>query len=712
MALFATLAIAAGGEANAQEAPEAVDEGGLPTIIVTAQKRSENLQDVPISISTVSGDDLRDSQIPDSTAIARIIPNFNFAASGGANNFTIRGVGNNDFNFTAVSPISVYRDGVVIGANAAQRFALLDLDRVEVLRGPQGTLFGKNTTGGAVQYVSKLPGPDFEGYARLGYGRFGRFEGEMAATLPIAKDFSVRVAGIFRRSDGDRINMFNGERANKENVAAARAIFRYDPGDLDIRLTVGVARDRGDGNVTKSIGTINGANVLGYAYGPVTDLEHDDTNVNSRLFVDDFYVNFHASKRFGDFALTSISSYQDVWSDSPLDADGSPVVLNDIYLHINASKQYTQEVQLNYDASRLKAVAGLYYFHEKYDLRYRNPYAVKESHRNNDAYAAYAQATYSIADGLNLTGGIRYTDDKSRSRDEAHWIVPLPIPDLPLRRDHVSKGAIDWRVALDYEVKRDMMVYGSVARGFKAGGVQIGIVANDASRAPFGPEYLTAFEAGVKSSWFDRRLRANLGLFYYDYKDIQVQSIVNQNTGNYLLDTYIVLENAASASLKGLELELAAVPVKGLELNFNLGLNDGKYKKYLSGAIDPVMGGILEYSGNRLPNAPKVNFSSSIMYEVPLGAHSLALRADYSYKGLTYYNSAEQRIISNGNGYGLLDLRASFGPEDRSWTASIYGRNVTGKKYITYAGDLSAQGYFAYIYGPRPRWGGEISVRF
>lgn len=473
MALFATLAIAAGGEANAQEAPEAVDEGGLPNIIVTAQKRSENLQDVPISISTVSGDDLRDSQIPDSTAIARIIPNFNFAASGGANNFTIRGVGNNDFNFTAVSPISVYRDGVVIGANAAQRFALLDLDRVEVLRGPQGTLFGKNTTGGAVQYVSKLPGPDFEGYARLGYGRFGRFEGEMAATLPIAKDFSVRVAGIFRRSDGDRINLFNGERANKENVAAARAIFRYDPGDLDIRLTVGVARDRGDGNVTKSIGTINGANVLGYVYGPVTDLEYDDTNVNSRLFVDDFYVNFHASKKFGDFALTSISSYQDVWSDSPLDADGSPVVLNDIYLHINASKQYTQEVQLNYDASRLKAVAGLYYFLENYGLRYRNPYAEKESHRNNDAYAAYAQATYSIADGLNLTGGIRYTDDKSRSRDEAHWIVPLPIPDLPLRRDHVSKGAIDWRVALDYEVKRDMMVYGSVARGFKAGGVQM-----------------------------------------------------------------------------------------------------------------------------------------------------------------------------------------------------------------------------------------------
>ncbi len=684
----------------------------LDEIVVTAQKREQNLQDVPISITALTGDALGDLQLTDSTAIARMVPNFEYGSFGGANNLTIRGVGNNDFNMTAVSPISVYRDGVVIGANAAQRFALLDIDRVEVLRGPQGTLFGKNTTGGALQYISKLPGPKFEGQARVTYGRFGRFEGEAAVTLPIAQDFSVRLAGLNRHSDGDQVNLLDGSRVRKENASVARAIVRYNPGDFEARLTIGRGRDRGDNNVPRGLGLINGANVYGYVYPPLYDIEYQNYDAPSNLWVDDSYANLRVAQKFGDFTLTSLTGYQDVWSNNTIDADNSPMPVNQSKIYENKSYQFTQELQLNYSGARANVVGGLYYFHEQYLLKWVNPYATKNAERENKAKGVYLQATYAISDDVNLTAGARYTDDTVRSADQVDYLDFIPLPDLPLRHDRVGDSAVDWRIGLDYKLAKDVMIYGTVSRGFKAGGPQVGVVAVDAARKPFGPEYLTSYEIGMKSTWLDKRLRANLSAFYYDYSDIQVMSVVNQNTGNPLVDTYLILENAGRAEIKGAELEVSAAPVDGLELAFNLGLNDAKYTKYLSGAVDPVTGEKLNYTGNRLPNTSKVNVSTSVSYAIPMGSNSLTLGADYSYKGLVYFNSAQNKAVSNLGAYGLLNLRASLGRRDGSWRVGLYATNVTGKKYITQATDLSSIGYYAYYFGPRPTFGGEVLVRF
>ena len=245
-ALVAVIAAPAG----AQEAPggdpttaQNDADAGIADIVVTAQRRAQNLQDVPISVTAFDERAIQEAGFTNSLSIGDQVPNLEIKTFGGVPNITIRGVGNNDFNSSSIGPVSIYRDDVVVASTGSQIFALMDLDRIEVLRGPQGTLFGKNTTGGAVQYFSKLPGDEFEGKARFGIGRFDLYEAEIGATLPIAQDLGVRVAGLIRKRDGERVNLFTGNRAIDIDEAAARAIFRYNPEGLDIRLSIGGGRD-------------------------------------------------------------------------------------------------------------------------------------------------------------------------------------------------------------------------------------------------------------------------------------------------------------------------------------------------------------------------------------------------------------------------------------------------------------------------------------
>lgn len=707
-----------------------VSEAGVDDIVVTAQKRAQNLQDVPISVTAFDDKGIKEAGFTNSLSIGDQVPNLEIKTFGGVPNIFIRGVGNNDFNSSSIGPISIYRDDVVVACTGSQIFSLFDLERIEVVRGPQGTLFGKNTTGGAIQFFSKLPGDEFEGRARVGYGRFDLFEGEVAASLPLADDLSVRLAGMVRRRDGEKFNLFTGEDAINVDEAAARAILRWRPSaDTDIRLTVGGGRDRSDYLENKPVGTINGADLSGYADPFPDNSKLLNFNGQSRNYSNNLFVNFMASHDFGDVSVKWITGFDESNVDNRVDVDGGPARIDEITFLTHA-KQFTQEFQLSYDHGPLNAIAGLYYFRENFHARSNADLIgfltfaqgalplITQANRKNQASAIFGQATYSVTPALRLTLGGRYTIDKVRANHQADLVsgffdanIPdgAPIPLVPFARLKETFKSFSWRVAADFDVAKDVLAYASIDRGFKAGGFNIGIITSVAERTQVDPEYLTSYEVGLKSTLFDRKLRLNLAAFYYDYTALQVLS-VNQQAGSAV--PTLGLDNAADATIKGIELEATAVPTDWLDLGLNFGLLDAKFKNYLSAAIDPITGLPRDFSGNRLPGAPKFTLSTYAQVKVPIGKFETRWRAEYNYTGKKYYNNAQSDLISSGKGYGLLNLRATLADPDHGWELAAWAKNITDKAYIVDATDTSGFGFVPRYYGERRTYGIELSLDF
>lgn len=712
------------------DAKEGADQSGIGVIVVTAQKRAQNLQDVPVSVTAFDNQMIRDAGFTNSLSIGDQVPNLEIKTFGGVPNIFIRGVGNNDFNSSSIGPISVYRDDVVVASTGSQIFSLFDLERVEVVRGPQGTLFGKNTTGGAVQFFSKLPGDEFEGNARFGYGRFSLFEGEVAASLPITDTLSVRVAGMVRKRDGEKVNLFDGSDAINVDEAAARAIVRWRPtSDTDIRLTVGGGRDRSDYLQNKPVGMINGADLFGYS-DPFPDnprlLNFDGA---SRNFSDNVFVNFVAKHDFGDWSIQSLTGFDKSDVDNAVDVDGGPLRVDAINF-LTEAKQFTQELQLSYDGGPLNAILGLYYFHEDFEARSNADLLgelsfadgalplITQATRKNDAYAIFGQGTYSITPDWRVTVGGRYTIDKVDATHQADLVSGFfdrditngaPIPLVPFAQLNDTYKSFSWRLGMDYDVTEDVLAYFSVDKGFKAGGFNIGIITSVAERTQVDPETLISYEVGLKSTLFDRKLRMNLSAFYYDYSDLQVLS-VNVQAGSAV--PTLGLDNAADAEIKGIEAEIFAKPNDWLDLGLNFGILDAKFKNYLSGAIDPVTGNPRDFSGNRLPGAPKFTLSTNAQITVPVGRFETRWRAEYNYTGKKFYNNAQSDLISSGEGYGLLNLRATFADTENGWEIAAWAKNVTGKDYIVDATDTSGFGFVPRYYGERATYGAEFSLKF
>lgn len=709
----------------------AQNSGGIGPIVVTAQRREQSLQDVPLSITALDSEQIRNSGFTNSLAIGDHVPNLEIKTFGGVPNIFIRGVGNNDFNSSSVSPISIYRDDVVVASTGSQIFSLFDLDRIEVLRGPQGTLFGKNTTGGAIQYISRLPDDVFEGYARAGYGRFDLFEAETAASIPLADGLSMRLAGLVRRRDGERTNIFTGDDAINVDEAAVRGILRYHPdSSLDIRLSAGTGRDRSDYLQPKPFGTINGGDLFGYSDPAPDDVSILNFNGESRNHSDNFWISLNATIDLGGgFTFRSITGYDETDIDNRVDVDGGPFRIDEITF-LTETDQISQEFQLVYDGDIVNGLFGVFYFDENLDARSEADLVgelsfadgavplITEASRDNTSYAVFGQATIAVTDDLSITGGMRYTWDEVTAEHRGFLVPGFFDPDIPngAEIDLVPFGrlsdtfeAFSWRVAVDYDFTDDIMGYATVNRGFKSGTFNIGIITSLAERTQVEPEFLTAYEVGLKTTLFDRRVRLNVSAFYYDYTDLQVLSVNQQGSGIPTLG----LDNAADAEITGLEFELYARPVDGLDLGLNFGLLDASYQNYTSGAIDPATGLPRDFSGNRLPGAPEFTLSSFAQYSFPVSDDlEASFRAEYNYTGKKFYNNAEDELVSSREGYGLVNIRATLGAANDDWEIAFWARNLFGEDYIVDATDLRDFGLIPLYYGERATWGLEATFRF
>ncbi|MES2056538.1 MAG: TonB-dependent receptor [Pseudomonadota bacterium] len=596
-------------------------DSGLADIVVTAQRRSERLQDVPLSVSAFTDQELSVRQVARTLDLIAYVPNLighNNTALGTANAYTLRGLGNTESIATFDVPVGSYVDDVFLSRQGANNFSFFDVERVEVLRGPQGTLFGRNTTGGAINVIMKKPGNDFTGFAEAGYGRYNRTQGRASVDIPIVEDkLLTKVSGYFTRADGYVYNQTTGERLNGDHSWGLRGAVR------------GLISDNVTWDLSSDYVYANGANLVNFyrdsdnkrinftklrsdtAIGSIVSPELADNMLgntaksysiisNLKVDVGAATVNFITGYRhlFQEYVTDSADSrtaasviYKnfDYISSSP----GTTTVLaNDAY-----SSQFTQEIKVTGKAFNgfLDYVGGFYYLNEKNRTSFANvnvplvgsaTVTQDRTVRNGtEAYAGYAQFDAHPVQGLTLTAGIRYTDE---FKDVAFAPNPNSLPrsgvnNQPFSTIDVVKAGIPitqsskvWtpRFAINYKITPDVMVFASATKGFKSGGWNAR--ANYAALAvPFTRETIWSYEAGIRSEFFDHHLRVNLTGFSFVDRDFQLPAGYLDpitSTITYLTRNFADLKNY------GLEGEVTVIPVTGLNIYWSFGMQKARYE--------------------------------------------------------------------------------------------------------------------------------------
>jgi len=728
------------GSAVAQTETEPQEDASarrLESIVVTAQKRAEDVQDVPIAITALSSSTLEKQRVTDVASLDNLVPGLRIAAADAAANpkIFIRGAGLNDFNPTSSSGVGLYADGVYIGSPLAQFSTFYDLDRVEVLRGPQGTLYGRNTTGGAINVISKRPTFSPEGYASVEAGNFGSVELNAAYGGPIVGDkLAFRIAGQYAEDDGFSTNAVTGNKVNNAERYAVRGSLLYTPDDLtDILLTVNTFSNRGGAVQPKSrqlfpadpsaAGPDGVCAPAFFRSGLCTDaLGFADTSadpytitadVEGKDKVDLWSAALTIDREIGDLTLTSITAYQDVERSAHENTDSSPLQMLEAFYN-NTQEQFSQELRLASDGERLKWVVGGYYMKDTttsdsaYDILRilrplfitpENPTGVSPENsviylgypytQKTDSYAIFGQADYELAPGLILTAGLRWSADE-KSMDYSTIAEGV----LPVFSYQADKTFSDWsgKIGLKYDLTDTTNIYASYSRGYKSGGFFGGNADSPEQIAPYENETVNAYEIGSKSDLWDNRLRMNLSGFYYDYQDIQAYSTVERNGL-----TVQVLDNAAGAEMYGAEAEFTVMPIENLDLSLGLAWLHAEYGDYNSLGDD--------YSGNQMPQAPEYSLTSRAAYAINTKTGVVITPSiDVSYRSKVYFDSTMRERLSDPELW-LVGAELSVMSPDGSIEAGLWGRNLTDEAYLTSANPIDSLGVDLLTYS-RPRSAG------
>lgn len=730
----AMLALSA-GVAAAQTSAQ--DSTAIEEIVVTAQKRAENLQDVPVSVTALTSDALAARGVNNVLALNNLAPGMRISAADAAANpkIYIRGVGLSDFNPNASSGVGVYVDGVYIGSPLAQMAGFFDLAQVEVLRGPQGTLYGRNTNGGAINITTKRPSQTFGADASLEYGSFNAVTADLGVGGPIVADkLAFRVAAQYVKDDGYNYNRVTGHDLNAADHWAGRLSLLYTPSE-DFELLTQANRyvNRGDATApahralfpaTAAAAGPDGFCAPGaYASGQCADLlGYADTDNNTRAVdanlegkdkVDLFGASSQATWRLGGVSLVSVTAWQWAHRNDLENTDASPLQMVEINYR-SRQHQFTQELRLqsNDASARLNWVLGAYYMDEKVqdntrqdvlrDLRPlfmtpENPTGLSLENsvatfgypytQKTKGYAVFGQADYKLTDRLTGTVGLRWSaDDKSmdyRSQAEDGLIVILTS------KQSKTFSAVSGRLGLRYELSDDANVYATYNRGYKSGGFFGGLATTAGEMEPYDNETLDAYELGLKSEFFDRRVRLNASAFYYDYKN---QQVFAQTTRNGL--TVLVLDNAANSKVYGGEAEITARPMQPLTLTAGVSLLHAKYGDYFTEGKD--------FTGNWLPQSPKITFNAAATWVAPLeNGASIVANVDANYSSKVYFDNSNADRLSQ-DAVWIAGAQLSWRSPDQKIEAGAFARNLFDKTYTVAISNIDSLGVDLLSYN-RPR---------
>ncbi|ENZ82197.1 TonB-dependent receptor domain-containing protein [Caulobacter vibrioides] len=752
--------------AATSEAPPAVD--AIAEVTVTARKSRERISDVPIALTAISGADLTRNDHRRIEDLSTLVPSTNFVITNGhQSSFSIRGLGTNPGNDGLEGSAGVFLDGVFLGRPGMAATDLIDVDQIEVLRGPQGTLFGKNTTAGAINITTAEPSFAFSGRAQATYGSDNLQQYQGTISGPLAGDvLAGRLTAYSTSRDGVVRNVTTGKDVAGIGRKGVRGQLLYKPNDaFSLRLIGEYHREQ------QSTGAVLTLNSLGVtptvlqtklnAVGAVLKADpegettyigaHDQTGTRQTAF------SAEANWRLGEFLVTSLTAYRR-WhyaSDSDTDATAADVLNGGYKINHN---QLSQELRVKFPRmGDVDAVAGLYYFQQKLHVQaitqygadaaawlsgipngllptyaqyspalaglllYNNTqwdlYSTPETH----SYAAFGQATWHVTPRWNITAGLRETYEK---KQETVWrdtprsllngqtvtaLVSQKVAPFQVSTDKTSPSFV---LSTDYHATPSLMYFASVSRGEKAGGVNTSLPATGQTTDSLivKPETATSYEAGLRGEFFQRRLRFSVDAFYTHVSDYQATYIATVN-GNVAQ----LLTNVGSVRTQGVEGELTAVPFTGLTLTATGSFNDATYAAYKNG---PCPAGstvsVCDLTGRPVAGAPRWIANASARYE-----HNVTDRltgygvAEYSFRS-HYYGYLDDSPYSRTGGYGLLNLRAGLRAADGRWDFSVWGRNVTDKHYV--ANYLSygslLPGVYVPFFGEFASYGATLRAQF
>ena len=723
------IGISCGGTAWAQDGAGA-DNGTDNDIIVTAQFREQRLQDTPIAISALDAGMLEQKGATDITAAANLAPNVQLSSNagnfGGMAAIFIRGVGQSDPHFAVEPGVGMYVDDVYYGVLTGSIFDLLDVDRVEVLRGPQGTLAGKNSLGGSIKLFSKRPGPDSDAFVEVGYGSRNAIIGRAAANFTIVPDrLFARISVGSKFSEGylDRLDYacatgnFSGgsgqvdasckigEQGGQE-VYSARGALRWLPSEtIENTLTVDIMRDRSQNPAAKLlVQSPAWAGANDYITGPEDYTNYEtyisrptDPFAGGTTFVmpsitplDVWGISNNLSIDFGDdLNLTSITAFRRSKATFSAAGDSSPATVNDQLWSLE-HKQFTQELRLNGGIGDVADwTLGGFYYHASgisggrvnlpggvapggggldLDILFRDP--VK-----TESKSVFLHTVWHLLPNLNVTAAGRYTEDSKKFTfnrlnidGSPHWLLGALV-DLPVT---YSGNRFDYRLGLDYQWSQDFMTYAQVSTGYKGGGVNPRPYF--VSQAlPYQPEKLTAYEAGFKSQFLDRRVTLNAAVFFDDYKDFQATLLHCDSISPFPGAPCAQSTNVGDAEITGAEAELVLNPIDGLTVDGSVGYLDFKYTR-----VNPDTGIGLDMTN---VYTPKWTAAAGIQYAVSLGsAGTFTPRVDLSYRS-EIQTEPVNRPISSIEPRTLLNASLAWQSADEDWEVRLSVTNLTDKFY-------------------------------
>ena len=710
---------------NAQEVDA---EARLPAVTVTAQKIEQNLQDVPISITTVAGEklDVLKSSGADVRFLSARVPSVIAESSFGRAfpRFYIRGIGNTDFDLNASQPVSLVYDDVPYESPILKGFPVFDLESIEVLRGPQGTLFGRNTPGGIIKFDSAKPTREFEGYARGSYGNYNTKELEGAVNLPVFADqLAVRLSGLYQERDAYIDNGFTGEKDRYEGfeelAGRAQVLFTPDNTDFSALLNVHARSNDGDARLFRANIIDAGSKGLGAGFDRDT-VYYDGDNF---LDQDTHGVTLRLEKGLTDaLTLTYVFGNEQATIQSRGDIDGGygaaflgagnfgPGYIpfpSETSGSVDALHQTTNELRVSFDdGGALRAQAGVFFFEEEVSITSKNFNSLapgrpetSSAHRELDteSKAVFASLSYDLTDQLTLSGGARWSDDDKEFRATGD-------------ERQLGDEQVSWDVTADYKLDEDINLYARIAKGFRGPTVQQRFGAPSQADS----ETVLSYEAGVKSEFFDNRLRANAGIYMFEMDGQQLTIVGGLNND-------VSLFNADKSEGYGFEADIEAAPVRNLLLTAGLSYNKTEFKDDL--IIAPGCGGgctvldpavydtdgttLLGYniSGNSFPNAPEWIANMTARYAIPLQAGELYGYTDWAYKGDTNFFLYDS-IEFGQDGYWEGGLKVGY-KSDSGYDLSVFARNILDEEALT--GGIDFNNLTGFVneprtYGAQLRW--------
>lgn len=766
LSIYAALALLGATAASAQQAAEtqagegspndgaqsaATESDEIQSVVVSARRREENAQSVPIPISALSGDDFARAGQFRTEELNQRLPSTNVQfGNPRQTSIAVRGLGNNPANDGLESSVGVYLDNVYLGRPGMANLDLIDIDQIALLRGPQGTLFGKNTTAGVLNLTTRQPSFTPEFNAETSGGDYGYYQVRAAATGPLFGDkLAGRISYARSHKDGFIDDITDGRKLNGYNREGVRGQLLYKPTDtFDVRLIADYNSEDSHccSSALYNLGPNGGAVYLGFLQATganaVLDPKYRKVTINSRqnMLVHQGGYSAEANWQLGRYKLTSITAYRD-WRFIPTnDADGL-----DIDAITNAGQavsddQWSQELRIaSPSGERLEYVAGLYYFYQHQSNQtytfygpdaglytgrpfFNNATSTVNQFLSTESYSAFAQATWKVNDRWSLTGGARetYEDKSTFVRRNAATGSPIfqgifgPYESGLLKRHDSTVSAL---TSLSFQASDDLLIYGSVARGAKAGGINPSVPTAGLTTDSLyvDPEKALDYELGFKSSWLNRHLQLNANLFWVDVEDYQATQLIETSPGVFTQ----TLSNIGKVRSKGVEAELQARPLEGLTFSFNGSYNDAKYRSYANapcGSEDLIAGQtVCDLTGEGVVGAPKWIASAGTQFE-----HALTERlsgfagAEYSWRS-SFYGSADNSEFARVKSFGILNLRAGLSGDlgSRHWTFSVWAKNLTDEVY-TLGGLSTASGTLQYAQYPgSPRaLGATVRVDF